>query len=356
MMSDAPRFWYVDLICVVVHAGLTAYVVLFEVAPVLRTLVVVPTIVLLPGYVLVAALYPERMPRENVEWQAFDPEQRGAHADAPASYGLSRVGRLALAVPVSVVVVPLLALVVDISPLPLRAGPLLAAVCGPVVLLAAVAFARRRRLPAPKRFTPFGPVPVSRELDPDGSRPLVGWSSATAEDWLIRGVVAVSLIVFAGSVAFAATAPPPADDRFTEVYLVAENDDGNLTTAAVPRELTAGASTELAVGLHNHEHERAKYRVVAQLARSDDERRRIVEELGRFAVTLEHGESVERRHEIRPSESGADLRLTYLVFRGGIPPEPGPANAYRVLRVDVRVQQPQGKSAVVAGDDGPDGR
>ena len=354
-MSDALRFWYVDLVCVVVHAGLTAYVVLFEVAPVFRALVVVPTIVLLPGYALVAALYPGRMPRENVEWQAFDPEQRGAHADAPTSYGLSRVDRLALAVPVSVVVVPLLALVVDISPLPLRTGPLLAAVCGPVVLLAVVAFARRRRLPAPKRFTPFGPVPVSRELDPDGSRPLVGWSSATAEDWLIRGVVAVSLIVFAGSVAFAATAPPPADDRFTEAYLVAENDDGNLTTAAVPRELTAGASTELAVGLHNHEHERAKYRVVAQLARSD-ERRRIVEELGRFAVTLEHGESVERRHEIRPSESGADLRLTYLVFRGGIPPEPGPANAYRVLRVDVRVQQPQGKSAVVAGDDGPDGR
>ena len=355
-MSDAPRFWYADLICAVVHVGLTVYVVLFEVAPILRTLVVVPTVVLLPGYVLVAALYPERMPRENVEWQAFDPEQRGAHADAPASYGLGRVDRLALAIPVSVVVVPLLALVVDVSPLPLRAGPLLAAVCGPVVLLAAVAFARRLRLPAPKRFTPFGPVPVARELDSGGSRPLVEWSSATAEDWLIRGVVAVSLIAFAGSVAFAATAPPPADDRFTEAYLVAENDDGNLTTAAVPRELTAGASSELVLGLHNHEHERTEYRVVARLVRSDDGTRRTVEELGRFAVTLEHGESVERRHEIRPSESGADLRLTYLVFRGGIPPEPGPASAYRVLRIDVRVQPPQGESAVVTRADGPDGR
>ncbi|PSQ14970.1 hypothetical protein BRD02_07270 [Halobacteriales archaeon QS_8_69_73] len=355
-MSDAPRFWYVDLVCVVVHAGLTAYVVLFEVAPVLRALVVVPTVVLLPGYALVAALYPERMPRENVEWQAFDPEQRGAHADAPVSYGLSRVDRLALAIPVSVVIVPLLALVVDISPSPLRAGPLLAAVCGPMVLLAVVAFARRLRLPAPKRFTPFGPVPVSQELDSGGSRPLVGWSSATAEDWLIRGAVAVSLIAFAGSVAFAATAPPPAGDRFTEAYLVAENDDGNLTTAAVPRELTAGASTELAVGLRNHEYERAEYQVVVQIARSDDGTRRTVEELDRFAATLEHGESVERRHEIRPSESGADLRLTYLVFRGGVPLEPAPANAYRVLGVDVRVQPPQEESAVVAGNDGPDGR
>ena len=354
-MSDAPRFWHVDLICAVVHVGLTVYVVLFEVAPILRTLVVVPTVVLLPGYALVAALYPERMPRENVEWQAFDPEQRGAHADAPASYGLGRVDRLALAVPVSVVVVPLLALVVDVSPLPLRPGPLLAAVCGPVVLLAVVAFARRLRLPAPKRFTPFGSVPVSQEVDSEGSRPLVGWSSATAEDWLVRGVVAVSLIAFAGSVAFAATAPPPADDRFTEAYLVAENDDGNLTTAAVPREFTAGASTELVLGLRNHEYERTEYRVVARLARSDDGTRRTVEELGRFAVTLEHGESVERRHEIRPSESGADLRLTYLVFRGEIPPEPGPANAYQVLRVDARVQPPQGESAVVTHD-GPDGR
>lgn len=58
----------------------------------------------------------------------------------------------------------------------------------------------------------------------------MGRSSATAEDRPVRSVVTVSLI------AFAATAPPPADDRFTETSLVAENDDGNPTTATVPRD------------------------------------------------------------------------------------------------------------------------
>jgi len=341
-MSDEPRFWFVDLVWLVVHVGLTAAVVLGDVPGALRVAVVVPAVLLVPGYSLVAALFPAGASRENVEWQAFDPGRRDTHADIPQVYGLTRVDRFALALVSSVAVVPLVAFVVNFTPFQLRSGPLLAAIGVPVVLLTVIAFVRRLRTPPVRRFSPFGAVPVTRDVESDGYRPLFGVEPASARDRLVQVIVGVSLLAFVASVTFAATTPPPADDRFTEAYLVAENDDGNLTTAAVPGEYTANRSEELVLGVVNNEYERTEYEVVVRLRRVENDSVTDGTELERFSMTLEHGETREHRHELRPAETGENLRITYFIYRNKAPADPQAADAYRVLRVDVAVQPADG--------------
>lgn len=336
-MSDESSQWYADLVGMVLYVGLVTGAVVADPPWVVRAALVLPFLLVLPGYALVAAIFPRRTPRENVESQAFDPLRREIHAALPRNYGVNTVERLALSVVLSVALVPVLAFELNFTPLSLRPIPLLATVGGPIIVLTIIAFVRRARTPAMRRFALFQPVVLPRDLEASGYRWLVFGPGRDSTGWLVRGLLVLSLVTFAGSVAFAAAVPSSSGDPFTETYLVAEDENGNLTTAAVPREFTRGESEEVILGVTNQEHERTNYLVVVKLQRVDDGRVTEEERLSRFSMDLDHGETRHRRHEIRPPMSGDDLRVMYLVYRERVPFEPSAQNAYRVLRVDVTV-------------------
>src|SRR4030042_5765063 len=103
----------------------------------LRIVVGVPFVLLLPGYCLVAALYPRRDDLQGPE-------------------------RLALSFGLSIAVVPLIGLGLNYSPWGVRLDPLLAFVALFIVLLAAAAVVRRGLLPREQAFVVTSHVRLPR--------------------------------------------------------------------------------------------------------------------------------------------------------------------------------------------------
>lgn len=341
-MTSESHWWFWDLLIVGLYTALVDAVVLSDAGGPLRVALVLPLVLLLPGYVLVSVLFPGRTRRENVETQAFDPLRRRARTELPRSYGVNVVERIALSVVVSVAIVPMLAFLLNFSPWALTIRPLLATVSGFVLLGGVVALGRRLQLPAIERFSLLRPAVVPRDIERDGRHwfLLEGLRSMDGPgDWALRGFFAVSLLVFAGSVAYAATAPAPERNTFTEVSLTGPAGD---STATVPREYVRGQSRAATLTVTNQEHEQVEYLVVVRLQRVSNGTVTEQRQLHRFTTTLAHGEAHAIRHRIRPTMSGDDLRLVYLVYRDSMPFEPSVANGYRTLRVDITVSPSSG--------------
>jgi uncharacterized membrane protein len=358
-MSDESALWYADLVAMVLYVGLVAGAVVVDLPWVVRAALVIPLVLLLPGYAIVSVVFPARTPRENVESHALDPLRRDVHAALPRNYGINMVERLALSLVLSLAVVPLVAFALNFTSLSLSAVPLLLTVGGLVVGLSIVAFVQRARIPPVRRFALLQPVVMPRDVDASGYRRFLAGATWGPDDVLVRGLLALSLVAFVGAVAFAATVPTLSGEPFTETYLVAENEDGNLTTDAVPRRYTEGEAKEVVFGITNQEQGRTGYLVIVKLQRIDTGTVTEEERVTRFGMVLDTGETRQHRHEIRPQISGENLRLTYLVYRNQAPFRPSAANAYRVLRVDVtvapgtetRARQPD-RRAVPATTDG----
>ena len=99
----------------------------------LRVVFGLPLVLFIPGYVLIAALFPRN---DDLDW----------------------LERVALSFGLSIAVVPLIGLVLNYTPWGIRLDPVLAALSLFVIAMAAAATARRLGLPAEDRLT----VPVGR--------------------------------------------------------------------------------------------------------------------------------------------------------------------------------------------------
>lgn len=344
-MSDESPLWYADLAGIMVYVVLVTALIQYEVPRIVRIGLAIPLVLFFPGYALISVLYPRRTPRENVESQALDPHRLDVLTALPRNYGINGIERLALSVVMSITVVPLLVFGLNFTPLSLTPAPIIGALGVLIILLATVALVRRLRTPSDRRFTIFHRVVLPRDIEPTGYRRLVLGKlrgGGSAGEWAARLLLTLSIVIFAGSIAYAASAPPAERKTFTEAFLVAEDEGGNLTTDSVPREFTQGESEELVLGLTNHEHERVEYVVVVKVQRISDGVVSEEERQGEFSVSLAHGETRYHRHDVRPTMRGENLRLTYLIYRDSVPPDPGSENAYRHLRTDISVQPADG--------------
>jgi len=61
------------------------------------------------------------------------------------------------------------------------------------------------------------------------------------------------------------------------------------------------------------------------------------EQLQTFEPQLEHNETWQQRHSVRPETTGERLRFQFLLYRGDVPPDPSAGNAYRSVHVWVNV-------------------
>ena len=334
-----------DLVLVLVGTALATVAALSGIGGVLRIALVLPLVVVLPGYALVSLLFPAggdplggALP---FDWAGGDPDDRP---------GLDGVSRLALAVALNAAVVPLVALVANFSPLGLTLVPVvvvLATTTSAFVLFAAV---RRLGLPPEERFAPT--------LSSLGR---VGWSAPddpfrTASEWetsVPNIALAVGVLVLLSSVGYAAVAPPQGPE-YTEFRVATENMTGDTETlyrSSFPFDET----TPLDVVVTNEEGERTNYTVVAVLQRVDERgegvRVRESNVVGSESFAVGAGERTRRSVDVRPSMTGQDLRLLLLLYRGEPPAEPGADSAYHVLRLDVTVSG-SGSGDLVSGGSG----
>ncbi len=211
--------------------------------------------------------------------------------------------------------------------------PVVLSVGGLTLLLTVLAVLRRRSVPPSKRFA----VPFQEWLRSARSSP---FGTGSRSELALNVVLAVSVLVAASGVVYA-LATPRQGAAHTEMYLLTENESGDLVADGYPQEFTTGEEEPFYLGISNHEHETVQYTVVVQLQRTDPGagELQVVErnELGRFDVTLVDGETWRDRRVFQPQTTGNNLRLTYLLYRGEAPETATRANAYRTvdLKIDV---------------------
>jgi len=339
-MSGASRWWGLlpapvrdlpaDLAAVVVAVAVTVVSVFTPVVneTPLRVVFGLAFVLFVPGYALIAALFPEA---------STSPVADGdSDTDDEDSSGIDGIERVALSFGTSIAVVPLVGLVLNFTPFGIRLVPIVVSVSGLTLALTAVAARRRHALPADERLR----VPYRRWLA-DARTEL--FEPETRTDAALNVLLAVSVVLAVSSVGYA-VAVPKQGESFTEFYILTENDDGDLVADDYPTEFTRGESRSLVVGVTNQEHRPTNYTVLVQLqrVRVANNSTTVLEEsrLKQWDVELTHNETWHLNHTVTPRMTGDRLRLAYLLYAGEPPAEPTVDNAYRELHLWVNVSEP----------------
>lgn len=214
-----------------------------------------------PGYALMSALFPRKKELDALE-------------------------RLALSIGMSIALTPLIGLVVNLSPFGIRIFTMLPAFSLFILAAAAVAWLRRRRLPAEQRF---GVGRISGHLLQPGFWKKQGWLTTVLSALFVTVVVAtMGLLVYLVTGA-------RIDGKGTDFYLLgpqgkAEN---------YPDNVSVGQKASVVVGIVNRDGSQNTYRVEIAL---DGET--VVEYP---SIVLPAGNQVEKKVDFAPAKTGPQM-------------------------------------------------
>lgn len=298
----------------------------------LRVVFGLPFVLFVPGYVFVAALFPEDGQGPVTDGGAVVANDSGT-GPATRDRGIDGIERVALSFGLSIAIVPLIGLVLNFTPWGIRLVPILVSLSLFTVVAVAIAAVRRRELPPDERFT----VPY-RQWAAAGRTEL--FEPDSRADAGLNVLLVASILLATSSVGYAVVVPQQGES-FSEFYLLTETDDGELVADDYPTEFTEGERRSLILGVSNQEHEPTNYSVVVQLqaVRFADNTSTVTrsDRLRTFDLQLDHNETWQRSHTVRPSFQGTELRLTYLLYRGSAPRNPTVNNSYREVHLWVNV-------------------
>lgn len=309
--SDSVSIPYDLVACLLLT--LVAVVVSVLPAPSLVTaLVGIPFLLFVPGYALTVALFPS----DQTVW--IGPENAEQE-------GLFRFDRIMLSVASSIALAVIVGVNLEFTMWPITSGTVVAGLAVLTLVAATVGVIRRLRYQAREQASW-----AHRSGRGESNAMLAGSNLATVAVVLAVAVSLASVAVVTGM--------NERGEQYTEFGLLAENEEGNLSTTGHPSNLTVGEPTELYYVVTNQEQESTNYHIVVQLqvVGPDGEVNRRIE-LEQFEEQLEPGESVQRQHTVVPPVRGEDLRLKYLLYRTEPPVAPSAETAYKDLHIWVDV-------------------
>jgi uncharacterized membrane protein len=252
----------------------------------IRIILGLPLVLFLPGYSLIAALFPRQDDLDGIE-------------------------RIALSFGLSIAVVPLLGLGLNYTPYGIRLSPVLIVLSVFTMALSLVAYVRRSTIPEEERF-----------MVEFGSAFKTVKESITAENTRLDRILSVILIitiVLAISMVIYVIVTPKEGEKFTEFYILGPG--GNASD--YPTELNVGEAGEVIIGVVNHEYDTVTYQLEVRLAG---------EKIGEEPVMLAHNETWERPFTFKASSTGEDQKLEFLLFKEGL------EEVYRSLHLWVDVK------------------
>ena len=303
-----------DLLAIVAATAATIaciYVPVLNESP-LRILFGVAMVLFIPGYALIAALFPAQSDLDGIE-------------------------RVALSFGLSIAVTPLIGLALNYTPWGIRLDPILASLTLFTLAMTLVAWYRRLLLPADERFS----VPARAMLA--SARGELFDPGASRLDRGLSVLLVVSIVAALATTAYV-IAVPKEGERFTEFYILGPSGKA----ANYPNDFSAGSPQSLIVGVGNHEYHEIPYTVeVLALNQTFDTRTNTstihaVEPLDRFVLTVPHNgtEEVPLEFSVPSIEYN---RVQFLLFNETVPGE-GVVGAdrinasYRDLHLWVRVR------------------
>ena len=295
----------------------------------IQPLIGIPTLLFLPGYVLVALLFPgAAKTADEVRWNR-------SLRDIPTIDSIDFVERIALSFGMSIAFIPIFALALgswwDFT-LPVALTGLTAVLVAGVVLAAIV----RLRLPTEDRY--------GVSIRQGTTRLRTGLFDAdSGAERIVNLVLVLAILTAVGAVGYAVATPYESGDS-SLLYLASENETGVQTASGYPTNFTAGEAQPLTVGVKNDEERRQPYTVVVTLERveTDGTEATVVEstEIDRLHTVIPDGESATQSHNVVPTMVGDDLRLHYYLYKGeSAPSDPGPDSAYRDVYIWIDVNE-----------------
>jgi len=276
----------------------------------LRVVFVLPFILFVPGYLLIAALFPANGDLEGLE-------------------------RFALSMGLSIAIVPLLGLALNYTPWGIRLDPIVVTLVIFSLVVGFIAQFRRRELPRENRFTvPVGAYLVTMKEEFTGG-------SVSRTDRVLSIVLIAAVLVAVATTVFIVVVPKEGE-KFTEFYILGPKGKA----AEYPTEFMAGTPQTVIIGIGNHEYRDITYTVetfaVESRFNNATNQSTIVSAtlLDRFAVTVPHNQTVEQPYTFRVTDPDTN-RIEFLLFKEA-PPDAIPANnltsvGYRDLHLWLRV-------------------
>ena len=313
-----------DLLIILLYAGtigtLLGYV--DGIPSGIRFVLGIPLLLFIPGYSLLAALFPGRPSRKKDQNSFSEFSQHFRTTRSIQQRGIRWGERVALSFGLSLFIIPLLALGLDLTPFPFRSGPIVATLSLFSLTLSFVGIVRRLRLPRTQRFA----VPLGywiEEFTKALKRPPI--------DAILNVVLILSIVVAAASMTYA-LAVPQDGETYTSLFLVTQNGSEEPVAANYPTNFTTGEEQSLIVGIKNKEQKTMNYTMVVQLQRINDaDQVTQRERLDQFSTpTVPENQTWRTRRSVAPEFSGKNLKLTYLLYRGeDLPQNPNERNSYR---------------------------
>ncbi len=240
----------------------------------IRTVLGLPMVLFLPGYALIAALFPSKDDLDGIE-------------------------RLALGFGLSIAVVPLIGLGLNYTPWGIRLIPILVSLSVFTLFMCAVAVYRRAQLPSEKAFS-VSPGEVYESLKaPVSSQP------ESRLDRILTIILVISVLASVVALAYVVVSPKQGE-KFTEFYILGmDGKADNYTT-----HFTLGDDGQVIVGVVNHEYERAKYTMDIRL---NNDSLSIPSNVQSFS--LEHNATWERPVVFTPNSVGNNMKLEFLLYK-----------------------------------------
>lgn len=239
---------------------------------VIRTILGIPLVLFIPGYVLIASLFPGKKDLDGIERAAL-------------SFGLS------------IAVVPLLGLGLNFTPWGIRFAPIIATLTLFSLSLLIIANFRRLELSRDERFeVPLKEafVGVKEEFQKPQKR----------IDKILTIILILAILVSLFTLVYVIVTPKQGE-KFTEFYLLGPKGKA----ADYPREVIPGTPINLIVGIVNHEYSDANYTLKVQVRNSTFLERKIM---------LHDNETWEQPVSFTINNTGTNLKLEFLLFREGM--------------------------------------
>jgi uncharacterized membrane protein len=254
----------------------------------LRVVFALPMILFIPGYVLIAALFPGREELDGIE-------------------------RLALSFGLSIAVVPLIGLVLNYTPWGIRLDPIVVSLVIFTSAMLVIAQYRRSLLPVEQRFiVPFRAMVKSTrsELFEPGQSRL---------DRALSVILIIAIVAAIGTTTYVIVVPKEGE-KFTEFYILGPGGKA----ADYPTRFPVGEEQSLIIGIGNHEYRNVTYSIETILLNMTFDISKNTSSLNAylpldtFIATLAHNETQEFPYTFTVDDRQYN-RLQFLLFNETVP-------------------------------------
>ena len=239
----------------------------------LRNAIGLPFVLFLPGYALIAALFPAKSDLDGIE-------------------------RVALSFGLSIAVVPLIGLGLNYTPWGIATLPILISLSTFTFIMCGLAYLRRAKLPETETFNvSFRATALSLKAE-------IMENSESKLDRALTVFLILSILLSVATLVYVIVSPKEGE-HFTEFYILGlQGKADNYTT-----NYTLGQSGTVIVGVVNHEYRPVNYTMEVKL---ENKSLSLPENVKH--ISLAHNETWEKPVIFTPPFEGKNMKLEFLLF------------------------------------------